>query len=1135
MADRFKYKGRLWDLTQFNLYGLEFNILNNKLMTRQEGMKRWYDVGGISGRNLINLMTEDSPELIQITEAELRHEKEMLEKRRKLVKDSETLLKTLTGKKIEKNMLLKVVKAGNISKNKYSLKFVKNGVAHYLNLTIPILEKLIENDFILDAESWGEGSDPEYVANFINYGNPTLIKLKPLKLGAGNKDKDGFYFKFDNNTTLNLTKYQIYKVDDEEDNTHCFIYALTKTKQLTDTQINAITNILPQTALQTKNIKTICNLLKRAMEVSYVDNQNRTKKTIYGHEHLSEDEKSNNTFKPKIRVALYKSHYFVNEEVEYSRFYSNNYELIHKMVEDKVIANKDLTTIDQLDTVGDKVVVRRGIRKVKINSLNLINNLYKSGLFEVKAKLKGDTRCRAVNLTDDEFKNYFLGDTIEKEQRLFGSDDKVKPKKEPVVFFADTETDVCHNANIKSDKSHKLLLSGIIDTIDTKSHISRNFDDTLDYIVKKTNSKDHVSVYYHNLKYDKAIIDSLIDITTSVEKDTTVYSFKTIYKGRVITFLDSIKLITVPLRKFGDMFNLPAEIRKKEAIAYKYYKTTQSDEHIATVEEYAKYFDTNSNINKKQVNILLEALKANPEEFDYDPINGTFKPMMYYKYYLHFDCLVLREGLKAFNEAVKEITCVKNPRRGGRMPVSDNHLDIFRDRINTAASLGHKFAIMNKCYEGVYEMKGNLREYVASAIFGGRVNANSKYTKRVIQNDTGGIADYDGVSLYPSAMERLCNEDGIAMGKAKYFTGDIPNKADYYVVTIEISKINIKQDNPFVSIREKTKSGIKLNYINEIQKQNGVNKVKRVNIDKYTLEDWVNFQDIEYKVIHGVYWDGGFNKRLGASISKLFEARLQYKKDKKEALQQTVKLIMNSTYGKTIMKKTDKQILYKKARDKSSYNYIVKNWNTISEFYSNGRHYKITMSAVDNSYNMGHVGCAILSTSKRIMNEVMDTASTNNLPIYYQDTDSLHIDVANVPILEREFMKRYGKVLNGKRMGQFHIDFSMDKDIIPSSINACKSIFLGRKAYIDMLEGVDKNTGEKRHDLHIRMKGVNNIGMKNEADKNYGGDCFKMFEALAGGKSIEMVLNPEGCVSFDFKRGKVMTRQVGNFKRKIKF
>jgi hypothetical protein len=758
------------------------------------------------------------------------------------------------------------------------------------------------------------------------------------------------------------------------------------------------------------------------------------------------------------------------------------------------------------------------------------------GLFEPKGESKINKAMKTVNMKPDEFKDYFLGDTISREQRLFGSGhhknkkqltkfDCHSNKKYPRIFFADTETDVCHNTD-SDDKYHKLLLSGIIDTMDTKTHISRKFEDTLEYIFKKSDLKDNVIVYYHNLKYDKAIIDSLVDITSSVEKDTTVYSFKTIYKGLAITFLDSYKLISVPLSKFGNMFNLPADIRKKEAIAYKYYKTTQPDNDNATVEEYAKYFDGNNSNKEKQINILLEALKANPEEFEYNPIKATFNPMAYYKHYLHFDCLVLREGLSAFNVAVNEITNIK-------AGVVYKHLDIFRDGINTAASLGHKFAIMNKCYEGVYEMKGNLRDYVASAIFGGRVNANSKYIKRVIQNDTGGIADYDGVSLYPSAMERLCNEDGIAMGKAKYFTNDIPDGADYYVATIEISKINIKQDNPFVSIREKDiQNSIKLNYINEIPAGTGV---RRVNVDRYTLEDWVNFQGIEYKVIHGVYWNGGFNKRLGESISKLFKARLQYKKDKKEALQQTVKLIMNSTYGKTITKKTDKQIIYKKVSVKSSFKYIVKNWNTISEFYNNGRHYKITMSAVDDSYNMGHVGCSILSMSKRIMNEVMDTASSNGLPIYYQDTDSLHIDVNNVPILEREFKKRYGKVLNGKQMGQFHIDFSMDKDIIPSSVNACKSIFLGRKVYIDMLEGVDRNTGEKRHDLHIRMKGVNGIGIKNEADKNYGGDIFKMYEELSKGKVIEMVLNPEGCVSFDFKRGRVMSRKVGDFKRKIKF
>ena len=62
--------------------------------------------------------------------------------------------------------------------------------------------------------------------------------------------------------------------------------------------------------------------------------------------------------------------------------------------------------------------------------------------------------------------------------------------------------------------------------------------------------------------------------------------------------------------------------------------------------------------------------------------------------------------------------------------------------------------ITNGAYEGVYEIRGNLRAYVGKAVTGGRCHVNTKYLKQVIE---GQIADYDAVSCYPSAIKRLCD------------------------------------------------------------------------------------------------------------------------------------------------------------------------------------------------------------------------------------------------------------------------------------------------------------------------------------------------------------------------------------------
>lgn len=47
-------------------------------------------------------------------------------------------------------------------------------------------------------------------------------------------------------------------------------------------------------------------------------------------------------------------------------------------------------------------------------------------------------------------------------------------------------------------------------------------------------------------------------------------------------------------------------------------------------------------------------------------------------------------------------------------------------------------------------------------------------------------------------------------------------------------------------------------------------------------------------------------------------------------------------------------------------------------------------------YQICHVASEILAMSKRIMNEVMYTAQANNIKIYYQDTDSMHMDYEDI-------------------------------------------------------------------------------------------------------------------------------------------
>ncbi|EAX94207.1 hypothetical protein TVAG_360530 [Trichomonas vaginalis G3] len=200
-------------------------------------------------------------------------------------------------------------------------------------------------------------------------------------------------------------------------------------------------------------------------------------------------------------------------------------------------------------------------------------------------------------------------------------------------------------------------------------------------------------------------------------------------------------------------------------------------------------------------------------------------------------------------------------------------------------------------------------------------------------------------------------------------------------------------------------------------------------------------------------------------VKKLFELRLKYKKEE-NPLQENIKLILNSIYGKTILSPIESKI--KIIDDKDAVRYAIRNYNHIIKFEcldgSDKTIFKLTKS-ICRHFNFCPLGVNILSMSKRIMNEVFCTIEDLGLKAFYQDCDSMHIFNEDIPKLAAEFEKRYGKVLIEKNLGQFHSDFA---EITKNHQSlAYKSIFCGKKTYVDLLTN-DLNEVA----FHARMKGV---------------------------------------------------------------
>ena len=111
----------------------------------------------------------------------------------------------------------------------------------------------------------------------------------------------------------------------------------------------------------------------------------------------------------------------------------------------------------------------------------------------------------------------------------------------------------------------------------------------------------------------------------------------------------------------------------------------------------------------------------------------------------------------------------------------------------------------------------------------------------------------------------------------------------------------------------------------------------------------------------------------------------------------------------------------------------------------------------------------------------MVLAEDNNCKMYYQDTDSIHMNYEDVEILSKGYKEKYKRELIGKNMNQFHIDFEIYdeegekiKDL--ENIHSEEAYYLAKKIYCHTITAIQVHKDglqEKRlEQQHNRMKGI---------------------------------------------------------------
>jgi hypothetical protein len=344
-----------------------------------------------------------------------------------------------------------------------------------------------------------------------------------------------------------------------------------------------------------------------------------------------------------------------------------------------------------------------------------------------------------------------------------------------------------------------------------------------------------------------------------------------------------------------------------------------------------------------------------------------------------------------------------------------------------------------------------------------------------------------------------------------------------YVVEIEITAVNKRYPFPLIIQKEKDK----------IWNRDTIEEPVRMVVDDIYLEDLIKFQKIDFTVIRGYGFRGKKDFDIQKLIRFMFNKRAELKKEK-NPLQEVYKLIMNSCYGKTIQRPidrdekvkyhlTDKQIENRPEDDPATENeaFIQRYYFNVIDDHSvknSARHLNKVLKPIDQWFNNTLLGFHILSMSKRIMNEVMCLAYDIGCHIYYQDTDSMHIEEADIEKLAVAYKKKYHRELIGSDLGQFHSDFATVKGK-PSKSQ--RLIAVGKKVYLDELVNEDGDI-----DYHIRCKGVTQQAI------THAGAPLDVYQALYEGREFSFDLT-QGRPAF--KMSKDMTvKTLPEFTRRVK-
>lgn len=121
----------------------------------------------------------------------------------------------------------------------------------------------------------------------------------------------------------------------------------------------------------------------------------------------------------------------------------------------------------------------------------------------------------------------------------------------------------------------------------------------------------------------------------------------------------------------------------------------------------------------------------------------------------------------------------------------------------------------------------------------------------------------------------------------------------------------------------------------------------------------------------------------------------------------------------------------------------------------------LTNEEIKDQYSLNLINVQILSMCDRIMNEIICLAEDLGINIYHQNIGSIHIEYFQIPKLEKEYEKIYGKKLLGDQLGQLHINLDpciFNNDVKNNFSLSKKLIVIDNFVYINQLFNINSET-----------------------------------------------------------------------------